>query len=139
MIERAFGILFRDGRVLLGRRAPDRQVRPCCWDVIGGKAEPGETLETALVREVREEIGVEPTAFRRLATFEEPGPGDRGGGPHHLYLVTAWTGEPEVMDAEHTELRWFPIGEACTLPDLGHEACRPLFQALADGPEPSSR
>ena len=138
MIERAFGILFRDGRILLGRRAPDRQVRPCCWDVIGGKAEPGETLEAALVREVGEEIGVEPTAFTRLATFDEPSPERLGDGRYHLYLVTSWTGEPEVRDAEHTELRWFSIDEACALPDLGHEAYRSLFRRLGDASGPSS-
>jgi 8-oxo-dGTP pyrophosphatase MutT (NUDIX family) len=138
MVDRAFGILFRDGCILLGRRAPDREVRPDCWDVIGGKAEPGEALEAALAREIGQEIGVAPTAFTKLATLDDPCPERHGEGRSHLYLVTAWTGEPAVRDAEHTALRWFTIDEACALPDLGHEACRALFRGLGRTPEPSA-
>ena len=51
--------LIRDGgRVLMSRRRAD-QPMPLLWEFPGGKIEPGEAPEAALVREVREELGCE--------------------------------------------------------------------------------
>ena len=46
----------KGGRVLMSRRRPD-QPMPLLWEFPGGKVEPGEHPEAALVREVREELG----------------------------------------------------------------------------------
>ena len=48
--------LVRDGRVLLVHRTPHRHAYPGVWDLPGGHVEPGET---ALTRELREELGVQ--------------------------------------------------------------------------------
>jgi 8-oxo-dGTP pyrophosphatase MutT (NUDIX family) len=55
--------------VLLGRREAGRAFYPGVWDVLGGHLEPGETSEQALARELREEVGVTPTAWRYLGEF----------------------------------------------------------------------
>jgi 8-oxo-dGTP diphosphatase len=44
------------GRILLSRRRPDQSL-PNCWEFPGGKVEPGESPESALVREIEEELG----------------------------------------------------------------------------------
>jgi 8-oxo-dGTP diphosphatase len=46
------------GRILMSRRRPD-QAMPNLWEFPGGKVEPGEHPEAALIREVREELGCE--------------------------------------------------------------------------------
>jgi len=51
------GLLVRDGRVFVMRRAPDRRLFPGGWDIVGGHVEPGETLPQALAREIKEETG----------------------------------------------------------------------------------
>lgn len=51
------GLLVRDGRVFVMRRAPDRRLFPGGWDIVGGHVEPGETLWQALAREIEEETG----------------------------------------------------------------------------------
>lgn len=47
-----------DGRVLLARR-PEGKAMAGLWEFPGGKVEPGETPEAALIREMREELGID--------------------------------------------------------------------------------
>src|SRR5215213_6269328 len=71
--------------VLLGRREAGRAFYPGVWDVLGGHLEPGETSEQALARELREEVGVTPTAWRYLGEFREPLPDGEAYMVLHLY------------------------------------------------------
>ena len=56
----AAAVVMRDGRLLLTQRPPGDPLA-LQWELPGGKIEPGETLEHALVRELREELGVGAT------------------------------------------------------------------------------
>jgi 8-oxo-dGTP diphosphatase len=112
-------IVGRDGRILLGLRAPSKKVWPGHWDTIGGRVEAGESLDEALVREVQEEVGVTPTEFRLIATVTERQPEIYGDALHHVYAVTAWQGgEPANICDEHTELKWFSISEMRQLTNI---------------------
>jgi 8-oxo-dGTP diphosphatase len=111
---RTVGALFirTDGKILLGLRAPSKKVWPRHWDTIGGRVEDGESLDAALVREVQEEVGVTPIRYKLIATVRERRPELYGDALHHVYAVTAWQGgEPSNICDEHTELKWFGIGE----------------------------
>ncbi len=118
---RTVGALFirADGKILLGLRAPSKKVWPSHWDTVGGHVEDGESLEEALVREAQEEVGVTPTAFELIATVREPRPDLYGDALHHVYAVTSWQGgEPSNICDEHSELRWFSIGEMRELKNI---------------------
>ncbi len=104
--------LFDGSRVLLGRRSlrPERR-HPGVWDAPGGKREPGESLLEALVREAREETGVEPLGAAPLGCFHD---GERADA---FYLATAWQGEPRNQDPnEHSQLEWMALEMMAGLP-----------------------
>ena len=54
----AVALIDRDGRVLLAQR-PEGKAMAGLWEFPGGKVEPGETPEAALIRELHEELGIE--------------------------------------------------------------------------------
>ncbi len=72
------------------------------WEFPGGKIEPGETPEEALRREIREELDIDITVGRLLATVEYDYPA------FHLsmqcYLCTLPAGTPRLL--EHEDARW---------------------------------
>ena len=125
----AGGLIVRRGQVLLGRRASHRRICPDTWDMIGGHLEAGETLEHALVRELREEIDITPTVFRPVAMIDFT---EEAGEPvhFHVFRVDAFMGEPRLANPEHTELRWFAWNDALALSDLASERYRPIFEAV---------
>lgn len=57
-INVAAALIFHKGRLLITQRRADDHL-PNLWEFPGGKVEPGETFEACLVREIREELGVE--------------------------------------------------------------------------------
>jgi 8-oxo-dGTP pyrophosphatase MutT (NUDIX family) len=120
-IARTVGALFMgsDGKVLLGLRAPWKKVWPRHWDTIGGRVEYGESLDDALIRELREEVGVTPTQYRLVATVRERQPEIYGDALHHVYAVTGWQGgDPANICDEHTELKWFSVSEMRLLTNI---------------------
>jgi ADP-ribose pyrophosphatase YjhB (NUDIX family) len=128
----AGGVLVRGGELLLARRSGDRAFYPGVWDVVGGHCEPGESPRAALVREVEEEIGVVPRAFREVAVLGEPDPAAHGKAAYHVFAISAWDGgEPRRVGAEHSELCWLTLERAVALPLAHPEYPRVLRQALA--------
>jgi len=132
-IARTVGALFisEDGRILLGLRAATKKVWPSHWDTIGGRVEPGESLDEALIRELQEEVGVTPTRFRLIAIVPERQPEIYGEALHHIYAVTSWQGgEPANVCDEHTELKWFSVSEMRRLTNIV-DSDYPLFAQQA--------
>ncbi|MFF4656834.1 (deoxy)nucleoside triphosphate pyrophosphohydrolase [Streptomyces sp. NPDC001381] len=99
--------LLDGGRLLAARRSapPDLAGR---WELPGGKVEPGECPETALVRELREELGVDAEAVERVP----------GEWPLRTpYVLQVWTARlrpgsaaPSPLE-DHDELRWLAPDE----------------------------
>ena len=102
-----------DGRVLLQQRAPGRQMEGL-WEFPGGKIDEGELPEAALIRELREELGIETeAACLAPAAFASAALGER-----HLllllYICREWSGTPQPIDA--AALTWVRPPEMFALP-----------------------
>ena len=104
------GALLRNGRLLLLRRRPDLDLWPGLWDLPGGGVAPNETLEEALVREVREETGfnvrvgrVLDVSFQWVQVRAEP----QFPSVVPCYRCsTASRATPRLDPSEHTEFAW---------------------------------
>ncbi len=107
-------LVVRDGKVLLGRRT-SRVRFANRWDAFGGHREAGETPAHTLVRELYEELGIRVTSAKFLHEYEDKDPTSKETYHHHLYLVTAWQGEPRIANDEHSEIRWCTAAEIATL------------------------
>lgn len=109
----AAALVDADGRILLQQRPPGGTLAGL-WEFPGGKIEPGETPERALVRELEEELGIAThTACLAPAAFASEPLGDR-----HLlmllYVCRKWTGVPEARHA--TALKWVRPAQMYALP-----------------------
>jgi 8-oxo-dGTP diphosphatase len=108
----AVGAIIIDGdRVLLIRRAkPPAQDR---WSVPGGKVEPGETLEQACAREVREETGLEVEVGPLVEIVERAGEGYH----YEIHDFHARVrGGTLAAASDCAEVRWVTLDEAAQLP-----------------------
>lgn len=122
-------LLLCEGKVLLARRSRHRKAYPDLWSFPGGHVEGDETFDEALRREVSEELGIVPLAYRLLTRISDPNTTSESIS-YHLYGVTEWEGEPAIVDEEHSELRWFSLREANSLVGLALQEYRPVFAEL---------
>lgn len=100
------GAVWDHGRLLAARRTAPPSLAGR-WELPGGKVEPGETPDVALVRELREELGIDVEAVERV-------PGEwtvKEGLVLHVWQARLLTGAPQPLQ-DHDELRWLAPDEA---------------------------
>lgn len=86
------GILRHQDRILIcQRRAND--AHPLKWEFPGGKVEAGEEPLEALIRELREELGIDASRVRELTRYEYTYPGKKA--VLLIFLEAEWAGEIE--------------------------------------------
>src|SRR5579864_5213852 len=99
----AVALIDADGRVLLAER-PEGKHLAGLWEFPGGKVDPGETPEAALIRELAEELGIDVTASC-LAPFTFA---SHTYADFHLlmplYVCRKWSGIPSAQEGQR--LRW---------------------------------
>jgi len=106
-ITTTLAFLLRPGEIMLAMKK--RGHGEGNWNGVGGKIEPGETIEQAMVRECQEETGVTPTAYTKVArhVFHEQYKGEPCKNTVHVYLCTAWTGQ--LTESEEMAPAWFSL------------------------------
>jgi 8-oxo-dGTP diphosphatase len=98
------GAIFRDGKILLVRRA--RSPGNGFYSLPGGRVEFAESLHTALHREVDEETGLR-IEILGFAGWREVLPGDGGGGHYVIMSFAArWAAREVVLNDEHDDFKW---------------------------------
>ncbi len=101
-------VIERNRRVLIARRPANKHL-PLKWEFPGGKVEPGETSEAAIIREIQEELGCTITPIHPLPIFVH------AYGTVVITMIpftarlTPDSAEPAVT--EHSELAWVEPGE----------------------------
>ncbi|MBY0316153.1 MAG: 8-oxo-dGTP diphosphatase MutT [Bdellovibrionales bacterium] len=117
------GIIKKGNLVLVGQR-PTGHTLAGQWEFPGGKVELGEQPKDALVRELREELGIEATIGDLKLTWTHSYP--EVGILLIFFEVQFWKGEPKPV--HHTELKWVTLEELEVL-DIP-EANRKLLPAI---------
>jgi len=152
----AVALIDQDRRILLAQRPPGKAMAGL-WEFPGGKIEPGETPEAALIRELHEELGIEVCStclsagafvshnYTNTPPEEEPGCGcpvdnsnfiparDLGLKEEFhllmlLYACRKWKGTPQAREGQ--QLAWRTLAEMRQLPMP--PADWPLVAALAN-------
>jgi 8-oxo-dGTP diphosphatase len=102
--------LVRDdaGHYLFLRRSPSSKNNAGKWDMPGGKVDPGETFDTALVREIREETGLVIKLERPAGVAQSDLP-DRA--VTYLIMEARVTEGSVCLSTEHVEHRWVALAD----------------------------
>lgn len=109
---------------MLCHRSPYRRWHPDVWDLPGGHVEEDEVPQQALVRELREELGIEVTPLA-VPSAHLQGAGFR----MDVWLIDDWSGEPVNKDVnEHDALAWVDLAQVRKMP-LAHPRLLDLLEA----------
>lgn len=101
MTEVVAALIWEGGKFMICQR-PERKARGLLWEFVGGKVEPGETKEQALVRECREELGITVAVGEVFTEVTHVYPDITV----HLTLFNARIAEGEPQLLEHNGLCW---------------------------------
>lgn len=125
LLEVVAGIIWREDRLLAAQR-PKGKTMEGYWEFPGGKMEPGESREEALIRELREELGItaETVSYWKSLEFEYP----HGRVLAHFLHVASFAGEVKALEGQ--SLRWAYPHEALNMNFLPLDF--PLLRELAD-------
>lgn len=106
--------LIRDGEKFMICQRPAHKTRGLLWEFVGGKVEPGETKEQALIRECREELAVTLSVGKVFMEVTHQYP----DMTVHLTLFHAQIASGIPQRLEHNDIRWItpaeiPLYEFC--------------------------
>lgn len=111
MVTEVVAALIWEGDRFMACQRPAHKARGLLWEFVGGKVEPGESREEALIRECREELGVDLNVGRVFmdVTHEYP------DLTVHLTLFNAKIASGIPQKIEHNDIRWITVDEIDTL------------------------
>ena len=107
MLEVVAGVLYREDGTFLACQRPAHKARGLLWEFVGGKVEPGETKEHALIRECREELAVTLSVCDVFMDVVHEYPDITV----HLTLFNAAIADGVPQKLEHNDIRWITPSE----------------------------
>ena len=107
MATEVVAALIWDGDRFLACQRPPHKARGLLWEFVGGKVEPGESREEALIRECREELDVTVSVGDTFMEVDHVYPDITV----HLTLFTAAIAEGKLQPLEHNDVRWITVDE----------------------------
>ena len=99
-------LIWRNNKFMICQR-PTHKARGLLWEFVGGKVEPGETKEQALIRECREELNVTLSVGDAFMDVVH----EYSDVTVHLTLFNATITEGEPQKLEHNDIRWIEPSE----------------------------
>ena len=106
MTEVVAALIWNNDKFMICQR-PAHKARGLLWEFVGGKVEPGETKEEALIRECREELAVTLTVNNVFMDVIHEYP----DLTVHLSLFNAVIAEGEPLKLEHEDIQWIAPSE----------------------------
>ena len=100
-------VIRKEDRFLFVKRSAYTEAASGYWCPVSGRIEAGETQEAALKREVREEVGLEVRAVKKVAEI----PSHDGQFVLHFWTTEITAGEAKISSHEVAELRWVTLTE----------------------------
>ena len=118
-------LIFQGDRFMICQRPPHKK-RGLLWEFVGGKVEPGETKEEALIRECREELDITLEVGPLFMAVDHESP------DLHVCLSVffARIAEGDLVLKEHNDLKWITVSE---IPNYDFcPADGPILEALQE-------
>ncbi len=106
MTEVVAALIWNENKFMICQR-PAHKARGLLWEFVGGKVEPGETKEQALIRECREELGVTVAVGGTFMDVIHEYP----DLTVHLTLFHATVANGKPKKLEHNDIKWITPGE----------------------------
>jgi mutator protein MutT len=103
-------MVIADHHILVEQRSATKRLLPGVLAIPGGHVEPGESIEDALVRELREELGIVPQGFSDVCVLLHRAEEYRR---LHYFAIEKWTGEIHRQEAD--QVRWLPVDDLSAL------------------------
>ncbi len=104
MLLAASGIILQNNKILLLKRTDYNNRYSGYWGCPGGRAEPNETAEENVIREVKEECNLifKPTSILKTGIWEEK---------TYYRFLGEWSGSLKIQEEEVSDFGWFSLNE----------------------------
>ena len=106
MVEVVAALIWENNKFMICQR-PEHKARGLLWEFVGGKVEPGETKEQALIRECREELNVLLSVGDVFMDVVH----EYSDLTVHLTLFNAIIAKGEPQKIEHNDIKWITPSE----------------------------
>lgn len=99
-----------EGKVFLAKRGPKAKNERGCWEFPGGSVNLGERMTEAIVREFREEYGMEIIVDGLLSVFDHILPEEHQHWVSPTFIARVAKGSPRIMEPEKcSDIGWFSL------------------------------